>query len=419
MKVTERIQLKPSSDLSKLCYLAKNLYNTANFHYRQFLFHLEERITYNDLDFILKSQPDYVALPPQTSQQILRLLIKNWKAYRKALKKFYINPRKFTGKPRPPKYKPKDGQSIAIFTNQNTRLKNGNEIHFPKKVNLPPIRTRIPHYNQIRILPQGYGYMMEIIYERDETDLLLNLNNYIGIDLGVNNLAAIVNNIGLPPILIKGSIVKSMNQFYNKRNAFLQSVKDQQEYDFQTKKQDRILRKRNHQIHNFFHHVSKYIIDYCIKHDIGNIVIGYNEGWKQKIDIGKTNNQNFVQLPFRKLVKQIEYKAELIGINVIRHEESYTSKCSFLDGEKVGKHTKYSGKRIRKITINKKKVKCNLFKRGNGRIVNGDINGALNILTKAVPNVFADGWAGLVLSPLSVRYGYTIKRKLTMIPIII
>ncbi len=415
MQVTEQIQLKYSSELSQLCHLAKNLYNLANYHYRQFFFNLEEFITYYDLQAILKKHSCYTALPAQTSQQILKVVMQNWKGYWKALKQYKQIPSKFLGRPKFPKYKSKNGESIAIFTNQNTRLKHGNEIHFPKRVKLPPIKTRILHYNQIRIIPQGNGYMMEIIYYRNELDLQLNKSNYIGIDLGLNNLVTIVNNIGLTPIIIKGSIAKSQNQFYNKINSFLQSMKDQQAYEFQTKKQHRILRKRNNQIHNFFHHVSKWIIGYCIHNNIGNIVIGYNRGWKQNIRLGKQNNQKFVQIPFAKLIQQIEYKGNLVGINVICHEESYTSKCSFLDNEPIKKHSKYSGKRIRSITIRGKKVKCNLFKRQNGKLVNGDVNGALNILKKAVPNVFAEGWEGLVLSPISVHYSSNNIRKLTQL----
>jgi putative transposase len=213
-----------------------------------------------------------------------------------------------------------------------------------------------------------------------------------------------VNNIGLKPIIIKGMAVKSQNQWYNKINAFLQSTKDRQGYDFQTIKQKELLKKRNNQIRDIFHKTSRFVIDYCIKHDIGTIVIGYKENWKQKIDLGKRNNQNFVQIPFAKLIQQIEYKAKMVGINVITHEERYTSKCSFLDNETIEKHEIYSGKRLRTISIKGKQVKCNLFRRENGQIIHGDVNGAYNILQKAVPNAFAEEWVGLVLSPMSVSF---------------
>lgn len=413
MQITEQIQLKSSPELSELCHKAKNLYNQANYQYRQFFFNLEEFINYYDLQVILKNHSCYTSLPAQTSQQILELVMKNWKSYWSALKEYKINPSKFLGRPKMPKYKAKDGETICIFTNQNTRIKDG-FIHFPKSCKLPPIKTRIFNYQQIRIIPMGIGYMCEIIYNYQEQDLHLNPKHCIGIDLGLNNLTTIVNNIGLKPIVIKGMAVKSINQFYNKTNGFLQSNKDKQKYEFQTKQQQRILKKRNNQIRDIFHKTSAWIIDYCIKNDIGTIAIGYNETWKQKIELGKRNNQNFVQIPFAKLIQQIEYKTKMVGINVIIHEESYTSKCSFLDNESIEKHEIYAGKRLRTISINGKKLKCNLFRRGNGQRINGDVNGALNILTKAVPNAFAEERVGLVLVPLSVCFKRNCIQKLTI-----
>jgi putative transposase len=410
MQLTEQIQLKSTPELSILCHETKNLYNEANFQYRQFHFNLDEFINYYDLQVILKEYDCYKSLPAQTAQQTLKLLIQNWKSYWSALKEYKIHPEKFLGCPRPPKYKEKNGESICIFTNQNTHLKDG-FIHFPKSCNLQPIKTRLFNYQQIRIIPQGYGYICEIVYNYAETDLGLNHDHCIGIDLGLNNLATIVNNIGIKPIVIKGGIIKSDNQFYNKVNAFLQSNKDKQHYEFQTKKQQRLLKKRNNQIRDTFHQASRWIVNYCIQNDIGTIVIGYNPEWKQEIELGKRNNQQFVQIPFVKLIQQIEYKAKMVGIQVITHEESYTSKCSFLDNESIEKHDPYAGKRLRSITINHQKMKCNLFRRGNGQRINGDVNGALNILRKATSNECAEKWEGLVLSPLSVRFNRNFIRK--------
>jgi putative transposase len=410
MQLTEQIQLKWTPELSNLCHKVKNLYNEANYQYRQFHFNLDEFINYYDLQVILKNYECYKQLPAQTSQQILDLVMKNWKSYWSALKEYKINPSKFLGCPRPPKYKEKNGESICIFTNQNTRIKDG-YIHFPKSCHLEPIKTRLLNYQQIRIIPQGSSYICEIVYNYEEIDLHLNQNHCIGIDLGLNNLTTIVNNIGLKPIVIKGGTVKSDNQFYNKINSFLQSNKDKQKYEFQTKKQQRILKKRNNKIRDTFHQASRWIVNYCIQNDIGTIVIGYNPEWKQEIELGKRNNQSFVQIPFAKLIQQIEYKAKMVGIAVIIHEESYTSKCSFLDNETIEKHDAYVGKRIRTITINHQKLKCNLFRRENGQKINGDVNGALNILRKATSNDYAEKWEGLVLSPLSVRFNRTFIRK--------
>lgn len=391
MQLTEQIQLKSSPELSRLCHLAKNLYNQANYQYRQFFFNLEEFINYYDLQVILKEKECYKQLPAQTSQQILDLVIKNWKSYWASLKEYKINPSKFLGRPKIPKYKSKNGECIVIFTNQNTRIKNG-FIHFPKSCKLKPIKTRLLNYQQIRIIPKGNYYICEIIYNYQERDFFLNKNNVIGIDLGLNNLITAVNNQGLQPFIIKGGMVKSMNQFYNKMNAFLQSNKDKQGYEFQTKNQQQLLKKRNNQIRDIFHKASRKVINYCINNDIGTIVIGYNKGWKQEITLGKRNNQNFMQIPFLKLIQQLEYKAKMVGIQVIIHEESYTSKCSFLDNESIEKHEVYQGKRIKR----------GLFKTSKGQILNADVNGALNILKKALPDAL-EGIEGLVLTPYSFR----------------
>ncbi|MFA5730773.1 MAG: transposase [Acidithiobacillus sp.] len=392
MQLTEQIQLKSTSELSYICHLTKNLYNEALFQYRQFFFNLEEFLNYYDLQIILKKYDCYKQLPAQTAQQILDLVMKNWKSYWASLKEYKTNPTKFLGRPKPPQYKAKNGECIAIFTNQNTRIKNG-YIHFPKSCNLPPIKTRIIKYQQIRIIPKGNYYICEIVYNYEPKQLNLNPNNVIGIDLGLNNLITAVNNIGEQPFIIKGGIVKSINQFYNKINAFLQSNKDKQHYEFQTKQQQLLLKKRNNQVHNLFHHISRITVDYCIENDIGTIVIGYNESWKQKSKMGKRNNQNFIQLPFLKLIQQIIYKAKMVGINVIIHEESYTSKCSFLDYESIEYHDQYCGKRIKR----------GLFRSKNGNIINADVNSGYNIIKKALPNVFDEGIEGLVLIPYSIH----------------
>ena len=392
MQLADQIQLKSTPDLSKLCHLAKNLYNEALFQYRQFFFNLDIFINYYDLQVILKDKACYKALPAQTSQQILDLVMKNWKSYWASLKEYKNNPSKFVGRPKMPKYKAKNVECLCIFTNQNTRIKDG-YIHFPKSTGLLPIKSRIPHYQQIRIIPKGNYYICEIIYNYQETDLKLNPNRVIGIDLGLNNLITAVNNQGLQPFIIKGGMVKSINQFYNKANAFLQSNKDKQKYEFQTKNQLKLLKKRNNQIRDCFHKASRKVVNYCIENDIGTIAIGYTEGWKQEIGLGKRNNQNFVQIPFAKLIQQIKYKAKMVGIQVMTHEESYTSKCSFLDNEPIEKHDIYQGKRIKR----------GLFRTLKGKIINADVNGAYNITKKVVPNAFAKGIEDVLLHPYSIH----------------
>lgn len=393
MQLTEQIQLKHSQELSILCHKAKNLYNEALYQYRQFFFNLDEFINYYDLQVILKENECYKALPAQTSQQILDLVMKNWKSYWTALKEYKIDPSKFLGRPKMPKYKDKDGESIVIFTNQNTRIKEG-YVHFPKSCNLQPIRTRIPQYQQIRIIPHQTYYMMEIIYNREELDLHLNPNRVIGIDLGVENLVTIANNFGNIPMLVKGGMIKSVNQYYNKIRAEHQSKFVSGDHYAETKRMAILIRKRRNILHDYFHKLSHWIIEYCKANDCGTIVIGYNPLWKQESNIGRRNNQNFVQIPFAQLIAMIRYKAQLVGIAVVLKEEAYTSKCSFLDNEDLCHHDVYLGKRIKR----------GLFRSKEGIVINADVNAALNHIRHAVPNAFTvDGIAGIVLVPISVR----------------
>jgi putative transposase len=392
MRVVERVQVKASRELSVLCHKAKNLYNLANWYARQDLFHLGNVLSYHDLDFILKHHEAYKRLPAQTSQQVLKLVARNWKSFFRSTREWKGNPRKFLGRPRPPGYKKKDGECVTIFTNQNTRIRDG-YIHFPRKANLPPVKTRVTRYNQVRILPRGNIYIIEIVYEREEIDLKLDNDRVVGIDLGLNNLVTVANNAGLPPLVVKGGVAKSTNQYYNKERARLTSIRDKQGYAFQTRRLQRLTTRRYNKLNDTFHKVSRYLVNYCIENDVGKIVIGYNAGWKQRVNLGKRNNQNFVGVPFHQLVRKIQYKARLVGIEVTLQDESYTSKCSFLDDEEVKKHARYVGRR----------VKRGLFRSKNGTLINADVNAACNIIRKAVPEArWVDGIEGVGLHPVFV-----------------
>jgi len=218
---------------------------------------------------------------------------------------------------------------------------------------------------------------------------------YLGIDIGLNNLVtATSNSVGLQPFIINGRPLKSINQYYNKTKAILQSYVGDKGISNRIKS---LIHKRNNLVQNYLHHTSRFIIDYCEDNNIGNIVIGKNDGWKNKINIGKRNNQNFTQIPFAKLIQQIQYKAEEIGIKIIIQEESYTSKACFLDMDKIPVYgdsiiNRFSGKRVRR----------GLYKTNSGQIINADVNGAYNILRKAIPNFFSDGIEGLGLIPVKV-----------------
>ena len=393
MRLTEQIQFKKTIQLSYLCHLAKNLYNLANYYVRQEFFYLDHWLRYYDLWYMLKEKEPYKKLPSQTAQQILKIVDKNWKSFFHALKDWKRHSETYLGRPKPPNYKKKNGEFMIIFTNQQCKIKEG-YLYFPKKTKLLPVKTRIQNkLHQVRIIPKGIYYVLEIVYHKELENLNLDKDRVIGIDLGLNNIITMVNNAGQPPVIIKGGKVKAINQFYNKQLAKYKSIKDKQGIEYETKRIKNLTRKRNNKITDKFHKISRKVINYSIKHNFGTIIIGYNTKWKQNINIGRINNQQFVQIPFFKLISQIKYKSELLGINVVINKESFTSKCSFLDNEVIKRHKTYAGKRISR----------GLFRSQRGVIINADVNGAYNIIKKVVPKaISADGIEGVGLHPYSI-----------------
>jgi len=402
VKRTEQIHLPESDNLSRLCHLSKNLFNEGNYIIRQELEQNGKWTRFNSLNEQLNKgvSDNYTLLPSQTANRILYTLDKSWKAFFRAIKDWKSAPDKYQAKPDPPHYKRKNGEHILLFTTQQVKIKDG-YLLLPKMTGIDPIKTRLgddTKLKEVRILPRGIGYICEIVYEKDVKSLNLNPNNVAGIDLGLNNIVTMANNIGEQPIVIKGGFVKSMNQYYNKKRAELRSTYDLQGIRGGSKMQ-RLHDKRNRKMKDAMHKISRFIIDYCVEHDIGTLVIGHNEGWKQKITLGKRNNQNFVSIPYYVLIHGLTYKGEEIGIKVIEQEEAHTSKCSFLDGESIEHHETYIGKRIKR----------GIFRAADGTKINADVNGALNIIRKAIPKAFskenADEIKGVGLHPLRCTLG--------------
>jgi len=248
-----------------------------------------------------------------------------------------------------------------------------------------------PEVDQVRIVPRNGFYVVEVVYQQDGEQEPVKTDLYAGIDLGINNLAAITSNKdGFAPRLVNGRPVKSINQFYNKRRAELQSKLAQEDVKRHTSKRlERITNKRTRKIDHYLHTASQRIIDLLVSEGIGTLVIGYNQEWKQEVNLGKRNNQNFVTIPFARFIHLLTYKAELVGILVRMTEESYTSKCSFLDFELIGKHDVYVGKR----------VKRGLFRSADGHGYNADVNGSYNITRKVASDAFGQGSRGCVVHP--------------------
>ncbi|MVT13513.1 MAG: IS200/IS605 family element transposase accessory protein TnpB, partial [Euryarchaeota archaeon] len=294
----------------------------------------------------------------------------------------------------PPKYKNKNGEFFLVFTNQQCKIEDG-ILKFPKIMNLE-VKTRLENVDlrEVRIIPQGVGYIIEIVYMKEIEDIAKREPRKImGIDIGLRNTVTIGDNISNEGIAVKGGVLKSINQYYNKENARLKSINDRQNKDKRlTKRQKRLLVKRNRKIKDIMHKLSKAIVQYAKTRNIDTIVIGHNNGWKQSVNMGRINNQNFVEIPFNTLINQIKYKAEEAGIQVIIQEEEYTSKCSFLDNESIEHHDEYMGRRIKR----------GIFRSKDGILMHADLNAVYNIIRKAFPEAFADGIEGIGLYPRSL-----------------
>lgn len=387
----------------KFTHLAKNLYNHANYLVRREFVDTGKWLRYQELDRILRQDleyTDYANMPgAQSAQQTLRLLDTNWKSFFISIKYWSKNKDKYMGKPRLPRYKPKDGKMVLIVTNQQVRQKD-NLLHLPKSFQGFTIRPRcvtLPNFerlNQIRFIPQNQVFCVEIVYSVSIADTLLQDNGrYMSIDLGLDNLATVVTNTGSQPLIINGKGLKSINQYYNKKKAHYQSVAKRMNNRHYTNRLYRLTQKRNLKVEDYLHKASRYIVDFALKYQINTIVIGNNKNWKQSSSLGKVTNQAFVSIPHQKLIDKICYKAELCSIQVILSEESYTSGTSFLDNESPQKDS-YNKKR---------RVHRGLFISNNGVKINADVNAAYQIMKKVFPNEFSDGIGGVVLHPVRVN----------------
>jgi putative transposase len=405
----ERHIIVKNKRLDELTYLSKNLYNYANYCMRQSFIKTGKLPKEYDLttkwNAKHRGQADFLTMPTShTAKQAIKLLFKNWKSFFKASKEYKKNPSKFKARPKMPKYKHKTkGRNIIIFTAQNVKVKDG-YVHFSKKAGIDPIKTKVTsHIRQVRIIPQATCFICEVVYEIEKKQVDLVNDTWLSIDLGLNNLVTTFNNIGEKPFIINGKVIKSINQYYNKQKAKLMSFIGNTGYSNRINK---LTHKRNMKINDYFHKTSRFIVDYCIEHKIEKIIIGDNKDWKQSINIGKRNNQNFVSIPHAKLIQQIQYKAEEVGIEFVLTEESYTSKTDHFALEPLKKHLEKGDDGTPRPTLGKR-VKRGLFRSSTNRLINADVNGAIGIARKVVcesPITELLANRGVATTPSIVRY---------------
>lgn len=384
MVLNERHIIRKSSpyykELDHLCFLSKNLFNASMYSIRQHYFSTKEYLNKYNLinEFARTSNVDYTALPRKVSQQVIFQVDQSFKSFFSLLK--LKQEGKYDKKIKLPYYKEKDRRNILVYTRQaisGKKLKEG-IVHLSGT----DIEILVKHRDvrQVRVIPRKRYIVIEILYDAEEKSRdNLDSSSYASIDLGVNNLATVVSNGAFRPFIISGKPLKSMNRYYNKKLAGLKSEQDKSKDKNRNK--TKILKlnfKRNNKINDYMHKASRTVVNQLVSSRVSTLVIGYNKEWKQEAAMSRKNNQNFVQIPHQKFIEMIRYKCQLEGIKVILQEESYTSKCSFIDSETIERHEAYKGARIKR----------GLFRTADGHLFNADVNGSLNILRKAVPNAF-------------------------------
>ena len=440
MYLTRQIQIKKGHPLYQYfktyCLLSNNLYNTVCFYLRQYasscksletykplfqkqmeIYSLVNEVTndtkfspiernswlnYNQLDYIFKmtDNVDYRNLPSQVNQQTIKLALRDFKSYFESIKNYKKNPQEYRGIPKLPRYKKKGGMATTIFTNQVCEIKENKYLKFPKTKTLINIGKcgEVGTLKEVRIIPSLLGFTIDVVMEQKfpneiemvDNDALLkqykDLNECseraIAIDTGLSNLCACVNNFGEQPFLIKGTILKSANQYYNKKMAHLKSIaKSINDLEY-TKQMHRLTTKRNNIIKDYMHKTSNYIVQYVIHHNVTLVIVGHNKEQKQNINIGKQNNQNFVSIPINILINQLRYKLNKVGILFVEVEESYTSKASFIDNDTLPTLSAKNNNNNKEHIFSGKRIKRGLYKSKNGTLLNADVNGAANILRK-------------------------------------
>jgi IS605 OrfB family transposase len=402
MRLVEKHVIKRSSpywkEVDKLAFKSKNLYNRANYEIRQHFFETNQILSYNEMASRMQSEESYRELPRKVSQQVLRCLDRNWKAWKEATKVYRKNPSKFLGKPKLPKYKDKEkGRNLLVYTIQAISSKELRKGWIKLSGTNLLFSCRQEPINEVRIVPRLNYYVMEVIYEQSIQQLVSG-EAVASVDVGLNNLAAVASNQkGFKPFLINGRPVKAINNYYNQKKAELQSL-----LKGKNKTSNRIQRlstKRGFRLDDYLHKSSRFVIDQLVKSNIATLVIGKNDNWKQEINIGRVNNQNFTCVPHARFIEMLTYKAELVGIKVVITEESYTSVASFLDGDVI---PVYGSSGAKTATFSGRRVKRGLYKSKIGIKFNADINGSYNILRKVVPDAFGNGIKGVVVHPVKV-----------------
>lgn len=363
-------------ECDKLTFLAKNLYNTTLYYQRDSLFNKDFK-NYYDINrvFVHGNQKDYRALPTRVSNQVLMLVDNSFKSYFALLKKKVNGD--YSRNVRIPRYLNKtNGRCVVPYPKGALSLKNEGFVKFSKTNIL--VKTKVPRkaVQAARIVPKGNHFVIEILYKAMCKPPKSNKPKRVAfVDPGLNNLMTVTSNC-FNPMIFNGKALKSINQLSNKNIAILKSKLSERGLRTSPLLQS-IYARRTNRLTDSLHKITTQLVNHLDSYNIDTIIFGHNIGQKQDINLGKVTNQNFVQIPFTRLIQILKYKCELRGIRFIVTEESYTSKCSFLDEEEIKKHSSYKGKRVGR----------GLFETSTGKLINADVNGSLNIGRKYLTKI--------------------------------
>jgi IS605 OrfB family transposase len=401
MRLVERHVIKRADPrfvvIDCAAFASKNLYNKALYATRQAFFQDGSLPTYPTLYHQMKGEPEYAALPRKVAQWVLKQVCAAWDSYKEALTAWAADPSKFLDRPRIPRYKHKQqGRNLLVYTTQALSMPALRNARICPSGLAITVQTQQSNVQQVRIIPRTRSgfYVVEVLYEQEPVQTRVDPALHAGVDIGLNNLALLTSDKrGFVPRLVNGRPVKSINQFYNKRRAELQSQLGERHT---SQRLEWITIKRTRRIEWYLHVASRRLIDLLVAEGIGTLCIGKNPLWKQNANMGKRNNQNFVQVPHARFIELLTYKAELVGIRVRLTEESYTSKASFLDADPL---PIYDPARPTP-TFSGQRVKRGLYRAADGRHINADVNGAYNTIRKVAPDAFAQGSRGCVVHPV-------------------
>lgn len=380
MILCERHIIKKShpfyNECDHLTFLSKNLYNSTLYYQRDSFFNKDFK-NYYDINRIFThgNHKDYRALPTKVSKQVQMLVDKSFKSYFALVKKKQSND--FSRSVKIPRYLDNiSGRCVVPYPKDALSLKNTGFVKLSKTDIV--IKTKVSKENiqAARIVPKGNHFVIEILYKVMCKPLKSKTPKRVAfVDTGLNNLMTITSNC-FNPMIYNGKPLKAINQLSNKNIAKLKSKLSEQGLRTSSLLKS-IYNKRSRRLTDLLHKITTQLVNQLDSYNIDTVIFGHNIGQKQDINLGKVTNQNFVQIPFTQVMKLLKYKCELRGIRFISNEESYTSKCSFLDEENICKHSSYLGKR----------VKRGLFETSNGKLINADVNGSLNIGRKYLTKV--------------------------------